>query len=116
MPRCRGPAGRPTASPWLTSLVTSSCASIWDPDRRVTITADLVHDNAGYTPYAGRQLQGWPATVLSRGQTIVQDGKLDADRGRGRFIPRVLSDAAVPSGLKVPEMAQLDAWGTPLKL
>ena len=90
--------------------------AIWDPDRRVTITADLVHDNAGYTPYAGRQLQGWPATVLSRGQTIVQDGKLDADRGRGRFIPRVLSDAAVPSGLKVPEMAQLDAWGTPLKL
>jgi dihydropyrimidinase len=90
--------------------------AIWDPERRVKITSDLVHDNAGYTPYAGRQLQGWPSTVLSRGHIIVQDGKLDAERGRGRFIPRVLSNAAVPAGLKVPEMAQLDAWGTPLKL
>lgn len=90
--------------------------AIWDPDRRVTITPDLVHDNAGYTPYAGRELQGWPVTVLSRGEVIVEDGKLTAERGRGRFIPRSLSQAAVPSGLKVPEMAQLDAWGTPLKL
>jgi dihydropyrimidinase len=90
--------------------------AIWDPDRRVTITSDLVHDNAGYTPYAGRKLQGWPATVFSRGQILIEDGKLTAHRGRGRFIPRMLSDAAVPAGLKVPEMAQLDAWGTPLKL
>jgi dihydropyrimidinase len=90
--------------------------AIWDPERRLTITADLVHDNAGYTPYAGRDLQGWPVTVLSRGEVIVEKGKLNAERGRGRFIPRVLSDAAVPAGLKVPEMAQLDAWGTPLKL
>ena len=77
---------------------------------------DLVHDNAGYTPYAGRELQGWPVTVLSRGEVIVEDGKLTAQRGRGRFIARELSREAVPSGLKVPEMAQLDAWGTPLKL
>jgi hypothetical protein len=47
---------------------------------------------------------------------IVENGKLSAERGRGRFIARTLSDAAVPSGLKVPEMAQLDAWGTPLRL
>src|SRR5688572_6534604 len=90
--------------------------AIWDPDRRVTVTADLVHDNTGYTPYAGRELTGWPVTVLSRGEVIVDDGKLAAERGRGRFIARALSQAAVPSGLKVPEMAQLDAWGTPLKL
>jgi dihydropyrimidinase len=90
--------------------------AIWDPERRLTISADLVHDNAGYTPYAGRELQGWPVTVLSRGEVIVENGKLNAERGRGRFIPRVLADAAVPAGLKVPEMAQLDAWGTPLEL
>jgi len=90
--------------------------AIWDPERRVTITHDLVHDNAGYTPYAGRELQGWPVTVISRAEVIVEDGKVHAQRGRGRFIPRVLSDAAVPAGLKVPEMEQLDAWGTPLQL
>jgi dihydropyrimidinase len=90
--------------------------AIWDPERRLTVTADLVHDNAGYTPYAGRDLQGWPVTVLSRGEVIIEDGRLTAERGRGRFVARELSQAAHPSGLKIPEMAQLDAWGTPLKL
>ena len=80
------------------------------------MTAELVHDNAGYTPYAGRALEGWPVTVLSRGEVIVEDGKLRAERGRGRYVPRTLSQAGVPAGLKVPEMAQLDAWGTPLEL
>jgi dihydropyrimidinase len=90
--------------------------AIWDPERRLTITPDLVHDNVGYTPYAGRELQGWPVCVLSRGEIIVDRGKLSAERGRGRFIARGQSDATVPSGKKVPEMAQLDAWGTPLRL
>jgi dihydropyrimidinase len=90
--------------------------AIWDPDRTLAVTAGMVHDNVGYTPYEGRELKGWPVTVISRGEVIVEDGRLHATRGRGRFIERTLSDAAVPSGLKVPEMLQLDAWGTPLKL
>ena len=90
--------------------------AIWDPERRLAITPDLVHDNAGYTPYAGRELQGWPMTVLSRGKVIIENSKLAAERGRGRFIVRGPSDATVPLGRKVPEIAQLDAWGTPLRL
>ncbi len=90
--------------------------AIWDPERRLTVTTDLIHDNVGYTPYAGRELKGWPVTVLSRGQVIIDDSKLMAERGRGRFIVRSPSDATVPLGRKIPEMAQLDAWGTPLKL
>lgn len=90
--------------------------AIWDPERRLTVTADLVHDNVGYTPYAGRELRGWPTTVLSRGEVIIDAGTLNAARGRGRYIAREASQATVPAGLKVPEMAQLDAWGTPLKL
>jgi dihydropyrimidinase len=90
--------------------------AIWDPERRLVITSDLVHDNAGYTPYAGRELKGWPTTVISRGDVIIENGTLIAQRGRGRFIARAPSDAAVPGGRKVAEMAQLDAWGTPLKL
>jgi dihydropyrimidinase len=90
--------------------------AIWDPDRRLTISANLVHDNTGYTPYAGRELKGWPITVISRGDVIIENGELTAQRGRGRFIARSLSDAIVPSGRKIPEMAQLDVWGTPLNL
>lgn len=93
---------------------TDADIAIWDPDRRLTITTDLIHDNTGYTPYAGRELKGWPVTVLSRGAVIIENGKLKAERGRGRFIVRAPSDATMPLGRKIPEIAQLDAWGTPL--
>ena len=89
--------------------------AIWDPDKRVTVTPDLIHDNTGYTPYAGRELTGWPATVLSRGEVIVDNGQLSAQRGRGRFLARPPTDAQAPLGRSVPEMAQLQAWNTPLQ-
>ena len=44
----------------------------------------------GYTPYEGRQVTGWPTTVISRGEVIVDDGVLQAARGRGNFIARGL--------------------------
>jgi dihydropyrimidinase len=90
--------------------------AIWDPERRIVIAPDLVHDNVGYTPYAGRELKGWPGTVISRGEVIVEHGALTAEPGRGRFVARGPSGATQPLGRTVPELAQLDAWGTPLKL
>ncbi|HVL55621.1 MAG TPA: dihydropyrimidinase, partial [Burkholderiaceae bacterium] len=89
--------------------------AIWDPHKRVRITRELVHDNTGYTPYEGRELTGWPVTVVSRGDVIVEDGQLRAERGRGRFVARERSDAAAPLGRQIREMAQLAAWGTPLR-
>jgi dihydropyrimidinase len=90
--------------------------AIWDPERRIAIAPDLVHDNVGYTPYTGRELQGWPVIVISRGEVIIENGALAVERGRGRFIARAASEATAPTGRKVAEMAQLEQWGTPLKL
>ena len=87
--------------------------ALWDPEKRVTIEA--TRDNAGYTPYKGRQLTGWPVTVLSRGEVIVDDGKVSAARGRGQFIAREPTEAMKPLGRAVPELAQLAAWNTPLQ-
>jgi dihydropyrimidinase len=89
--------------------------AIWDPDKRVKV-GKITHDNTGYTPYEGRDLTGWPVTVLSRGEVIVDDGKLSAERGRGQFLAREPSDALKPLGRQVPELAQLSAWNTPLQL
>jgi len=88
--------------------------AIWDPERKVTV--ETTHDRTGYTPYKGRVLAGWPITVLSRGEVIVSDGKLAAERGRGRFLERGPSPALEPLGRDVPEIAQLKAWNTPLQL
>jgi dihydropyrimidinase len=77
---------------------------LWDRDQQVTIRAEDLHDNVGYTPYAGRTLTGWPVTVLSRGRVVVDQGTLQAERGSGVFLPCAISDAAKPLGRRVPEL------------
>jgi dihydropyrimidinase len=46
--------------------------ALWDPRRRVRVTAAMLHDRVGYTPYEGRELTGWPVTVISRGRIVVR--------------------------------------------
>ena len=93
--------------------------AVWDPEHRVTVDAAQLHDNVGYTPYAGRELTGWPVVVLSRGDVLVDHarapGEMLGARGRGRFLPRARTNALTPAGLQIPELAQLSAWGTPLE-
>jgi dihydropyrimidinase len=78
--------------------------AIWEPDRKVEVTDATTHDAAGYCPYAGMTVTGWPDTVIARGEVIVDNGALLAERGRGRFLPRAAGQAAQPAGLLVPEM------------
>jgi dihydropyrimidinase len=78
--------------------------AIWHPDKEVEVTDATPHDAAGYCPYAGMTVTGWPETVIARGEVIADGGKLLAERGRGRFLPRAAGEAAKPAGLLVPEM------------
>lgn len=61
---------------------------VWDPHRKVRIMDDTARDRTGYTPYAGRTVEGWPVDVLIRGRTVVAEGKVRAEPGSGRFLPR----------------------------
>ena len=70
--------------------------AIWDPDRKTTVSADMLHDNTGYTPYDGMELTGWPVTVLSRGRVVIDNGELNAARGSGQFLHCEKSDYAKP--------------------
>jgi dihydropyrimidinase len=78
--------------------------AIWDPDKKVAVSWDILHDDVGYTPYAGMSLKGWPVTVLSRGRIAVEDGALQVERGSGAFLSRARSAAARPLGRLAPEM------------
>jgi dihydropyrimidinase len=62
--------------------------AIWDPAKRVTLTAAMMKDNVGYTPYEGMTVTGWPTTVLSRGRIVVHNERLLAQRGSGKFVAR----------------------------
>jgi dihydropyrimidinase len=88
--------------------------AIWDPEREVTLADSMMHDLAGYTPYAGRTLRGWPVTVLSRGRVIVADGKRLAEPGSGRFLARSGGDAAIPTGRLVADMDPARNFGAKL--
>ena len=88
--------------------------AIWDPEREVTLSDSIMHDLAGYTPYAGRTLRGWPVTVLSRGRMIVSDGKCLAEPGSGRFLARTGGEAAKPTGRLVADMDPAQNFGATL--
>jgi dihydropyrimidinase len=62
--------------------------AIWDAEKKTTISAANIHDNVGYTPYEGREITGWPVTVISRGRVVIDQGQLRAERGSGLFLAR----------------------------
>jgi dihydropyrimidinase len=88
--------------------------AIWHPDKEVEVTDATSHDAAGYCPYAGLTVTGWPETVIARGEVIVDGGKLLAERGRGRFLSRAVGEAAKPAGLLIPEMDPARNFGAEL--
>jgi dihydropyrimidinase len=89
--------------------------TIWDPAREVTIEQGPRHDQAGYTPFAGRTVTGWPVTVLRRGEVIVEEGDLRAAPGSGRFLPRAGGPAARPTGRPAPELDPAASFGARLR-
>ena len=72
--------------------------AIWDPDKRVTITQSMLHDAMDYTPYEGKQIKGWPAITLSRGEPVAEGGEFVAKAGRGQFLKCDISPASKPLG------------------
>lgn len=87
---------------------------IWDPEKSVTFSDEAVHDKAGFTPFAGRSVKGWPVTVIRRGEVIVSDGKLHAAAGSGRFLARAAGEAAIPTGRLSPEFDHARNFGAVL--
>jgi dihydropyrimidinase len=61
---------------------------LWDPQQRRTIDGASMQSRAGYSPYDGWEVQGWPRFVLRRGQTVLADGTPVAQPGQGRWIRR----------------------------
>ncbi|MDE0463993.1 MAG: dihydropyrimidinase [Caldilineaceae bacterium] len=63
---------------------------IFDPTREKTIRADDLKETAGWTPYQGLNVVGWPRTVLLRGAEIVLDEQFVGLPGHGRYLHRKL--------------------------
>ena len=82
--------------------------AIWDPEREVVISHDLLHDNLDYTPYEGMKVRGWPVVTISRGEVICENGEVKAEKGRGVFLPCDKPTPAVPKGRLVTQFDPAD--------
>jgi len=61
---------------------------VFDPNRKITLSAKTLHQRVDYTPYEGRVVQGATDTVISRGEVIVENGTFKGKPGRGNFLLR----------------------------
>jgi len=58
--------------------------TIVDMDAERTITNDWIASKAGWTPYDGRKVKGWPVMTIVRGQIVMREGAIVADEPAGR--------------------------------
>jgi dihydropyrimidinase len=61
---------------------------LWDPHKRLTISARSHHQNTDYNLYEGWEVTGAPRTVLSRGRVLVDNDQWQGQQGAGKFVAR----------------------------
>jgi dihydropyrimidinase len=61
---------------------------VLDPQRRRVIDGATMESRAGYSPYDGWEVVGWPRFTVSRGEVVLEDGEVIAEPGRGRWLHR----------------------------
>ena len=61
---------------------------IFDPERKMIISAATQHQRVDYTPYEGMPVQGVPDTVLLRGRVVVRNGEYVGGKGGGQYLAR----------------------------
>lgn len=62
---------------------------LYDPDKELTLTHDMLHENVDYTCYEGTPLTGWPVMTLLRGQVIAKNGEYVGEAS-GEYVVRSL--------------------------
>jgi dihydropyrimidinase len=73
--------------------------ALWDPKKKVTLTNALMQHAIDYTPYEGLEVTGWPVVTIRRGEVVMRDGKVQAEPGTGRYLPRGPYDLIRPRGI-----------------
>src|ERR687897_936694 len=71
---------------------------VFDPEKRVKISAETHHSNIDYNLFEGTEVSGAPEVVLVRGQVIVEGDRLVGKPGAGKFVRRARFGEELPGG------------------
>jgi dihydropyrimidinase len=63
-------------------------SGVWDPEATKTISAKTHFQKVDYNIFEGMTVKGCASNTLSRGKVVYADGKLDVERGAGRYVNR----------------------------
>ena len=61
---------------------------VWDPEATKTISAKTHHQKVDYNIFEGMTVKGCASHTISQGKVVYADGKLDVERGAGRYVER----------------------------
>ena len=61
---------------------------VWDPEASKTISAKTHFQKVDYNIFEGMTVKGCASHTLSQGKVVYADGKLDVERGAGRYVNR----------------------------
>ena len=62
--------------------------ALWDPNRQVTITNDILAHGSDYTPYEGVEVRGWPVRLFIRGKSVMEAGSMVEEAPSGHYLSR----------------------------
>jgi dihydropyrimidinase len=62
-----------------------------DPNKNVKMTADVLHTKIDYSIYDHITTSGYPVLTVGRGEVVMENGYFVGEKGRGKFIPRKIS-------------------------
>ena len=72
---------------------------VFDPDKKMTISASTHHSKCDYNLYEGTEVTGVPEVVLLRGKVLVENGEFAGRPGDGQFVRRArFGEALTPVG------------------
>ncbi len=63
-----------------------------DINKKFKLSAETDHYGvADFCLYEGKEVTGWPVLTMLRGKVVVVDGKMVANPGIGKYIPRTIN-------------------------
>jgi dihydropyrimidinase len=61
---------------------------LWAPTETRRVRGSALFSRAGFSIYEGTEVTGWPLATIRRGEVVFEGGRITAQPGSGRLLPR----------------------------